>query len=651
MPVRRLLWVPLILLAMLVTSIGSRAQGGAQGSLSQIDPTNFPEISAFLTVYDAEGNFVRDLQPQDVSILENDQEIPVSTLEYLEPGVQFVVALNPGPAFAIRDSQGTSRYDLIANALRNWISSAGGDRGDDLSLLTTIGPRASHLSNPADWQRSFDSYQPDSRNLTPSFDILGEAITLAADATPHPGMARAVLFITPPPDNNAVLALQDVASRAAQLGVRVYVWMIASEGLLDSAGANQLAELAFQSGGSTYRFADTAPFPPVESYLDPLRGIYSLVYPSAARVPGAYTVSAQIEHNTETLVTAPNTIALDVRAPNPVFIQPPAEIERHVPEGAEPDAGLIPTVENLQVLIEFPDNHPRDLVRSTLLVNGEMVAENLQPPFDTFTWDISEYTQNSQQLLQVSVEDTLGLQGQSIETPVEITIEGQATGIASVLVRQAPFLAIIFALAAGAVLLWVLVIGGRLRPADATLPRMGRGRPERSRANSKPRRRDKDPVTQPVPIRDESGRRYSPATRLTSFASRLRLPQRRTPDRPLAYLDLLGPESNGGRGVPQPILETEITLGSSISQSTHLLEDPSVSPYHAKITQRSNGDLWIYDANTTAGTWVNYTPVPNDGLRLRHGDLVHVGRVGFRFRLPDETAARRIVITQEENHQ
>jgi predicted component of type VI protein secretion system len=81
---------------------------------------------------------------------------------------------------------------------------------------------------------------------------------------------------------------------------------------------------------------------------------------------------------------------------------------------------------------------------------------------------------------------------------------------------------------------------------------------------------------------------------------------------------------------------------------SNLLDDASVSDLHAKLQMRTDGEFWIFDAGSVAGTWVNYAQVGEDGQRLKHGDLFHIGRVGFRFKLPDETHARRIVITREE---
>ena len=629
---RRLIQVFLSLVCLLLPTL-VLAQSGSQADLSQPDTQNFPEISAYLSVYDSEGSVVRELAASDVQIRENDQRLPLSELTYLEPGVQFVVAINPGPSFAIRNSQGTSRYDQIRETLQAWAASVPDDRSDDLSLITTTGPRASHLSDPDDWALALAQYEPDSRNLTPSFDILSAAIDLAADTPPQPGMGRSVLFITPPPDAAALPALQNLVLLAQQAGVRVSIWMVASEAAFDTTGATQLSDLAFQTGGSSFRFSGTEDFPSIESYLEPLRGIYLLAYDSPARSSGDYQITAEININGEMVTTPPQQMPLEILPPNPVFISPPTTIEREQLESENGLTTLIPTLETLQILIEYPDGKPRLIERSALLVDGEQVDENLEAPFDSFVWDISAYDQNGEHLIKAVLEDSLGLQGESIEAPIAITIAGQPTGIAAVLVQRAPLIAVLAALAAGAVLLWVLVVGGRLRPADATRPRN--------------RRRDKDPVTQPVSIRSEQHNSVSPARRLADLAGRLRWPQRRTANKPLAFLELLGEAGNGARGVTTPILEPEITFGSSIARASTLLEDDSVSDLHARLEQHSQDEFWIYDADSTAGTWVNYVRVPSSGQRLTHGDLIHIGRIGYRFRLPDEAHARRIIITHK----
>jgi pSer/pThr/pTyr-binding forkhead associated (FHA) protein len=73
----------------------------------------------------------------------------------------------------------------------------------------------------------------------------------------------------------------------------------------------------------------------------------------------------------------------------------------------------------------------------------------------------------------------------------------------------------------------------------------------------------------------------------------------------------------------------EIIIGSANDANIVLTED-SVSPHHARLNQVE--ELYqIADLGTEAGTWVNYAPVSTEGSALNDGDLIHIGRVAFRF--------------------
>jgi hypothetical protein len=631
------LWVLLILFGLVLFPASGYAQSQPAAELSLPVTDQFPEISAYLSVFNQQGRVLRGLQASQIRILENDQPASVTRLEYFEPGVQFVVALNPGPTFAIRNSRGISRYDLIRQALLEWIATYPATTKDDLSLLALNGPRNSHIPSPREWQRALESYAPDARNFTPAFDLLAEAIDIASDTPPQPGMAKVVLFITSPPEREAIPAIQNLVSQALQQGVLLNFWLVGSDATLDNGTFIQLGELAAQTGGEVFRFSGTETLPDIETYLEPIRGLYQVFYQSTARSSGEYQTQAEIRAGGEIILSEPRQVTLEVLPPNPVFVALPTSIERKPPEleNGENSVGLIPTAHSLQIIIEFPDGHPRQIQRSTLLVDGEVVQENREPPFDTFLWDLSGYTTHSEHLLQVEVEDDLGLVGSSIDTPIRIQIAGMPSGFAAVLVENAPVIALLGGLAAGAILLWVLVLGGRLQPADVTRPRL--------------RRRDKDPVTQPVSIRTERPKRPRAPQRLKNLASRLRWPSRQQIPEPIAFLELLGPDSNGSRGVTQPILEDELIFGRSAQQANTLVEHPSVSEVHARLVRQSNGEFWLYDAGSIAGTWVNYNRVPKDGQRLEYGDLIHIGKIGYRFRLADQGQARRISITREIN--
>ena len=183
-------------LSLIATPTG--AQSGAVASLNAPNSKAFPLITAFLDVHDSQGNFIHNLQADQVTILEGENQIPADSLTKLQPGVQAVVAINPGASFAIRNAQAISRYDLLKQALGDWAMGRQGSSIDDWSLLITGGAAISHTSDPAKWLSGLEADQVDARTAQPSLDTLARAVVLASDTTLRQGMTRAVLFITSP---------------------------------------------------------------------------------------------------------------------------------------------------------------------------------------------------------------------------------------------------------------------------------------------------------------------------------------------------------------------------------------------------------------------------------------------------------------------
>jgi hypothetical protein len=179
-------------------------------------------------------------------------------------------------------------------------------------------------------------------------------------------------------------------------------------------------------------------------------------------------------------------------------------------------------------------------------------------------------------------------------------------------------------------LLLVLVLGGRLHPGSPT-------------GLKRRRRRKTDPVTQPVRMKTEPG-----GQRLQGFIHRLPWPQRRLAPKAFAYLLRLSDSDQGNGSAPISITSDEITFGRDPLQATHPFDDSSLEPLHARLLREADGSFRLVDEGSTAGTWINYTPVSREGARLHHGDLIHVGRVGFRFMLREPGRIRRPVVLPEE---
>jgi pSer/pThr/pTyr-binding forkhead associated (FHA) protein len=90
--------------------------------------------------------------------------------------------------------------------------------------------------------------------------------------------------------------------------------------------------------------------------------------------------------------------------------------------------------------------------------------------------------------------------------------------------------------------------------------------------------------------------------------------------------------------MPIPVLEKDMTFGADPVQSMHVLDDPSIAPLHARIKQNGEGIFVILDHGSVAGTWVNYEAVTREGVRLKHGDRIHFGRMQYRFDLSQPPA-------------
>jgi pSer/pThr/pTyr-binding forkhead associated (FHA) protein len=101
---------------------------------------------------------------------------------------------------------------------------------------------------------------------------------------------------------------------------------------------------------------------------------------------------------------------------------------------------------------------------------------------------------------------------------------------------------------------------------------------------------------------------------------------------------------------PTPLAGKETTFGTDPTQSSQVLDDPSLEGRHALIRRNENGDFFVVDAGTIGGTWVNFEPVGQEAHLLRHGDVIHFGQLVFRFELrePPESQPPKVSKTSPE---
>ena len=359
----------LIMTALLASSAyPSYAQSPGEVSVAEPDTSAFPQLTTSFRTIDPEGNFIKNLRPGEVRVIENNVTITSYDLVMSRTGMRFYVAFNEGPTLANRFS-GVSRFDRIKTALYNWINSQSSDTTDDLVVITNQGPLDLVKNDPVSWQSALEAYQPDLRSMTPGMSSLSTAVDNALSSNLQSEKSSAILFITPLPTDVQFTGLADIITRAENNGIRVFIWLI---GPPDYAGTDEallLQQYAEQTGGRYFLFSGSEELPGLSAWLDPLVYIYNLSYTSLANASGDYSLQLHIQRGEVSLDSEPVSYSLRILPPNPIFLSPPAEITRSWTETKKKsDAVLLPDSEDLEFMVEFPDSMERDLAASRLFV-------------------------------------------------------------------------------------------------------------------------------------------------------------------------------------------------------------------------------------------------------------------------------------------
>ncbi len=355
----------------------AHAQSSARLSLYALQTASFPSMTAGLDVFDSAGNFVTGLTARTVTLLEDNQPRPLNSLEELQPGTEFALALDPGPYFAYRDVNAVTRFDKVMKALKEWAAAHPDSLGDDLSLIPTGGTPATHLATTAAFSDALAAYQPDLNTSSPAPKPCQSPWMRSPNPASQTGRKPVVLYITSFPAAGDIPVLQNLTQRAVAGYIRVDVWIVASQDFFSTSGATALKDLAIQTGGQSFLFSGDEPLPSPETYLAPLRHTYQLEYSSGILTSGGHTLAAQVSLNGEPVTSAALPFELDVQPPNPILVAPPVQIVRTAPdERTTAVSSFLPTQQIISIIIEFPDRRTRPLVRTVLYVDGVLAAEN-----------------------------------------------------------------------------------------------------------------------------------------------------------------------------------------------------------------------------------------------------------------------------------
>lgn len=593
------------------TSTPTSAQGGLRAVLSQPDLSQFPSITTYVDVYDSQNHFVGNLNADQFTLQENGQERTINEATRIEPGLHTILALNLAPTLSNKITTDTTRYEDIIFILSSWLGNLQSQASNLYSFTSNERAFIQRSGDPQELLQTLQTYQPNLYNFEADQTSLSYAIDVAAQEPQLANNAKQVIFyITPLPLDSELDQIPILAARAADIGIPVYVWLIANETSSNSQAADALRNLAKTTGGQFFLYNEKVEAPDPETYLSALRYTYRLRYTSAINQSGFHHIKVLVERGIQQAETEDVSFQIELLAPVVTIIALPPQIQRVWVDTEEGDRVLKPDFLTLQISVTFPDGYPRQLKYSRLIVDGQEVIKLEQQPFEWLGWPLDGFRVTGTHGILVEVEDILGFRSLSSSREVEISVDQRYTGFWGGFIN--------FVNSGGWILFTMLLAFGGL----VAYISLRRRNPRPAAAGVEPAVTfSEDPLTQQVMIPSEPSR-----TAPESF------------NEPMQLMPQLVPLSGDVLMEPQKksaihLINIDITVGSDPKQANLVLDHPSVSALHARIRRSTQGTLILADLGSEIGTWINYAPVSKKGTVLQNNDLIHFGEAAYRFEL------------------
>ena len=564
--------------------------------------TEFPYLSIIFKILDVNGQPVQQINKDQITIYEDNKAVDLEDITVYYGGVHFILAINADRQLGLRDINGISNYEYLMNSIDNWHKYLTPSDQDLWSFMVNQGKSISSLNNSDTWYGLVKAYQPEMRNAVGNLASLSTSIDLAKTYSKSIPLDQVMLYITPVPAMSDLEELIDLRQGAIASGMHINIWMIGNENDLNSNRGQALFDLAKSTGGSFFLFPGYGTIPNPQNYLDPYGTYFKASYISGITTSGKHSVSIGLKNENQDLRSDIQEFNITVLPPSPIFLSPPIEIFRTIGFPGE-DFGNNPSdVRSINVMIEFNDQHPRNLRSIQLYQDGILVYEQKSPPFGSLLWDVSGITETSMVNLQVRLEDEIGLTANSAILPVHVIVENLETGVDCGITawNMAKYILLgIIAFFIAVTIIFFLVRNYKIRKKinNFSLP------------NKKSSKQNK------LQMLDQANSGM------------------------LTWMD----KDNHPKDI-KPILVQQTTqiIGRDPQKSDIMIEDRSVEMIHAKIEYDPKQGFRLSDLGSVAGTWVNYAPVSQFGVILENLDLIHIGRVAFRFTL-GYTSSQEIV--------
>ena len=578
-------------------SLPWRVQAQVEDTLIVLPPdvTRFPILSTQIKPKQMPGTEGMLLRKENLSVLEDGNGVEIIDFEKHRAGVHFSLVINGDRLLDLHDAAGETPYDRIQLVFESWVQKHRFSSGETLTLITQEGPLVRNSHESDSWLQALKNYQPNFRSMVPDLTSLEMALKLAEERVVPFGVDKVLLYITPPPKPEEIGPLYALAESARAAEIQVHVWMFGEEFFLYNDQGKALINLAESTGGELFHYNGGDPFPNPENYFENSGVYYDLTFKSNLRQEGTY--SLVVESADKELYGESSGFYINVQPPKPILLSPPSSVTRSAPQEWDGSVeGLEPSSLSIEFLLEFPDGHPRDLNFSRLYVDGNIVDERAQEPFDSLKWNLMTIEEPGEHLIQVRVEDTLGLSGETILTPIRVGLDLPDPDARLTIQRVGLIVFWAILVAAGLVL---IVWGIRYFLGSAYVQKIFQKTLE---------------FQQTAPVQETTTREHQ--------------------GKPLANLIPLSAGIFDWKQLALKITKRETTIGSDPAHANLILESEDVEGLHARLLVE-NDIFWLSDCDSKSGSWVNYDPISSQPVQLHPGDIIHFGATGFRFTVID----------------
>jgi len=482
---------------------------------------------------------------------------------------------------------GYSNYDRMLAAMRELGSDISPVTGDVYSLFINPDIRYDQIKNYTEWKNALEGYNENQRQMNSSLQSLINAVRqLTASPTDRETL---LVYMTPYIEPAEIPALTALIQQAGEAGIAVHIWMTAAPIVIGSAYQTDLQTVCQTWGGSLTILSGSQIPPNPRDYLKGKGYRYTASWQSEVRSGSTQQISLRLTPpGSPVLTSAVRELALEVLPTKISFSNLPEQLTVTL----QSDVLIEPAELPIQAAIEFPDGFPREVLKTSLFVNGSLVQQREEAPFGDFVIDLSQFRDQTKLSLQLTLEDALGFETRSEMKYVALTWYDPAANQPKPLTSNL-WLWIGLGVAAFG-LLGVIFIPSRLKKKTA------------KSVNAEPA------VPPPAKLEPES------FVAVKTYGSLIKLDRDNTPsaEKPL-------------------LLVKEITLiGKDPQLANIVLTDEALEPLHAEIHAFPDGRTRLTDFHTIAGTYVNFKAVDTKGVEIHHGDILHFGRLSYRFNSP-----------------